>query len=301
VSRVYASLPLDGPQGRLGRELLRGAELALERAGPVAELVVLDSADALANARRAAADEAALGYLGDVYSGDVLRSSPVLAEAGLLAVAPAATFVGLTGETLVRLMPHDGVGARAIAAWLVARGVRELLVVHDHDDGYGVPVGQMCAEAARECGLAVSSRPVWDRVPGTLDGVEAVLYVGVAGSGAVAMWHDLHALDSSLWLLGSDGVAVEWLARDLERSAAGRTRFFVPQRAPWAFYGFEAMALILDSIAAGDRAGAVSLARGARDRDSILGRYSIDAEGLTTTTACGRLRVLDGELAWDRG
>jgi hypothetical protein len=30
-SRVYASLPLTGPAGRLAREVLRGAELALER------------------------------------------------------------------------------------------------------------------------------------------------------------------------------------------------------------------------------------------------------------------------------
>ena len=94
--RVYASLPLRGPQGRLGRELLRGAELALERAGPVAELVVLDSFDgrATANAERAATDEAALAYLGDAASPDVLRSAPVLGAAGMLAVAPAATSSG---------------------------------------------------------------------------------------------------------------------------------------------------------------------------------------------------------------
>ncbi|MEA2418214.1 MAG: hypothetical protein QOE60_420, partial [Thermoleophilaceae bacterium] len=35
MSRVYASLPLRGPQGAFGRELLRGAELALEQAGPL--------------------------------------------------------------------------------------------------------------------------------------------------------------------------------------------------------------------------------------------------------------------------
>src|SRR5215212_9166788 len=116
MSRVYASLPLRGPQGRLGRELLRGVDLALERAGPVAELVVLDSFEgrAAANAEQAAADDAALAYLGDVSSPDVLRSAPILGAAGLLAVAPAATFVGLSGPTLVRLIPHDGVGARAI-------------------------------------------------------------------------------------------------------------------------------------------------------------------------------------------
>ena len=60
------------------------------------------------------------------------------------------------------------------------------------------------------------------------------LYVGVAGSGAVGLWHDLHALDGDLWLLGTDGVAMPWLAEKLDPSAAGRTRFFTAQRAPWA-------------------------------------------------------------------
>jgi ABC-type branched-subunit amino acid transport system substrate-binding protein len=140
VSRIYASLPLDGPQGRFGRELLRGAELALERLDdPPTELVVLDSFEGQAsgNARRAAGDEGALAYLGDFGSPDVLESAPVLGEAGLLAVAPVATFAGLSGPTLVRLMPHDGVGARAIAGWLAEAGVGELLVVHDHDSILG--------------------------------------------------------------------------------------------------------------------------------------------------------------------
>jgi hypothetical protein len=37
-------------------------------------------------------------------------------------------------------------------------------------------------------------------------------------------------------------------------------------------------------------------ARATADRDSILGRYSLDAEGHTTMTAYGRLAVIDGEL-----
>lgn len=261
---VYTSLPLAGPAGSLGREVLRGAELALERAsGAPVSMVVLDSfaaadrdAEAVANAKRAAADPNALAYLGDFHSSQVYKASPVLSEAGLLAVAPVATFVGLGGSTLIRLMPHDGVGARAIAAWLVDVGVSVLLVVHDHDDGYGVPVGEMCARAARERGLAVRSRPVWnhDEEPaGDVRGAHAVLYVGVAGSGAVGMWRHLHALDSGMWLLGSEGVAEPWLASELSPGAAERTRFFLARRAPFGFYGFEAMAVILDAIAAGKR------------------------------------------------
>lgn len=308
VSRIYASLPLSGRQGRLGRELLRGADLALEQRGEAGvDLVVLDSVgeSAAANAARAAADEQALAYLGDFSSVDVLHSAPVLGDAGLLAVAPVATFADLRGSTLVRLMPHDGVGARAIADWLVETGVGELLVVHDHDLDYGVSVGRMCLEAARERGLAVRSRPVWnhdEEAAPDLAGANAVLYVGVAGSGAVGMWHDLHAQRPDLWLLGTEGVAEEWLARELEPAAAERTRFFLAQRAPFAFYGFEAASLILDAIADahGDRATVVSVARGTRDRDSILGRYSIDEDGHTTMTAYGRLAVAGGELVWDR-
>jgi hypothetical protein len=39
--------------------------------------------------------------------------------------------------------------------------------------------------------------------------------------------------------------------------------------------------------------------RATKDRDSILGRYSIDEDSHTTTKAYGRLAVVDGALAWD--
>jgi ABC-type branched-subunit amino acid transport system substrate-binding protein len=306
VSRVYASLPLSGPQGHAGRELLRGADLALERAGGGAEIIALDSFGglAVANAQRAIGDAGALAYLGDFHSADVLATAPLLGDAGLLAVAPVATFVALSGPTLVRLSPDDRMGARAIADWLVAAGVGELLVVHDHDESYGVPVGRMCAEAAGERGLEVRARPVWDsggHPAGDLGSAGAVLYVGVAGSGAVDLWHELHAARPELWLLGSEGIAQDWLARALSASAAERSRFFVAQRASFGFYGYEAMSLILDSLGAGDRATVAAAARSTRHRESVLGRYSLDSDGLTTSTAYGRLAVVGGELVWDRG
>jgi branched-chain amino acid transport system substrate-binding protein len=309
VQRVYASLPLSGPAARLGCDLLRGARLALGRASADVELVALDSfgedreEQAVANARRAVDDPDAVGYLGDFHSSQVLETAPILGEAGLLQVAPAATFRDLHGASLVRLMPHDGVGACAIADWLVDAGVQELLIVHDHDADYGIAVGAMCDEAARERGLTVRTRPIWNADEPWAEDVgdaDAVLYVGVAGSGALGLWHDLHAHNPRMWLLGSEGVAEEWLAQGLESSVAERTRFFVAHRAPFALYGYEAMALVLDAISAGgDRAGTVAAALATRGRDSILGRYSIDEEGHTTTTAYGRLAVVDGALVWD--
>jgi hypothetical protein len=79
--------------------------------------------------------------------------------------------------------------------------------------------------------------------------------------------------------------------------AAARTRFFGAQRAPWGFYGYEAMALILDSLG-DDRATTLATARGTSGRESILGRYSIDADGLITTEAIGVQGVAHGQLIW---
>ena len=301
------SLPLTGPAARLGREVLCGAELALD--GSV-ELVVLDSdgderqEHAAENAARAAEDDRALAYLGDFHSDQVQVTAPILAEAGLLTVAPVATFIGLGGPTLVRLSPHDGVGARAIACWLVEHEVEEVLIVHDHDTFYGRPVASMCEKAATERGVRARRRPVWnwdEPVSYDLEGAGAVIYVGVAGSGAVDMWSTLHEADSDLWLLGSEGVAVPWLARELDPGAARRTRFFVAQHAAFSFYGYEAMALIQEAVdQAIDRAGVVDAARTTRERDSVIGRYSVDEDGHTTSTEYGRLAVVDGELVWDR-
>jgi hypothetical protein len=83
----------------------------------------------------------------------------------------------------------------------------------------------------------------------------------------------LNAAAPETWLLGTESVAETWLARELSPSAAERTRFFLAQRAPFGSYGFEAMALILNAIAAGDgdRTATARAGRATRDRDSILG------------------------------
>jgi hypothetical protein len=307
--RVYVSLPLTGPSGSAGREVLRGVELALDSGHGEIELVVLDSAAedrdlaAAANAHRAAGDAEALAYVGDFHSSQVVASAAILSAAGLLQVTPTATHWGLAGATLVRLAPHDTIGAKAMAAWLAEVGVERVLVVHDHDDDYGIPVGAMCVEAALDLGLGVRSRPVWDGrpPPEELDGVEALVYAGVAGSGAAAGWNGLHRDHPQLWLVGTDGVATDDLAGELSPGAAARARFFVPYRAGLEAYGHEAVSLVIESIeaAGGDRAAVVREARSPRERWSLLGAYTIDADGLTIRTTYGRLAVVAGRLAWD--
>ena len=251
MSRVYVSLPLTGPTGAAGREVLRGAELAAADTEIVALEASGEARDALTaeHARRAADDPRALAFIGGFHSSQVLAAAPVLGESRFAQIAPVATYSGLRGETLVRLMPDDRALARAIAHWLERTGVARLLLVHDHDDGYGVPVARMCAEATT---AEVRSRPVWDwdeDMAADLGDAQAVLYVGVAGSGAVGLWDGLHELDPSLWLLGTDGVADPRLAREMSAGAGARTRFFSTRHAPWSFYGYEALSLARAAMA----------------------------------------------------
>ena len=101
-ARVVASLPLTGPAAPLGRDVLRGAELALARADDAGvELEALDSYDHHDRDERAA--ENAERAAGDARRARLSRRLPLLAgrgaaprspRPGLLAVAPVATYAG---------------------------------------------------------------------------------------------------------------------------------------------------------------------------------------------------------------
>jgi branched-chain amino acid transport system substrate-binding protein len=67
----------------------------------------------------------------------------------------------------------------------------------------------------------------------------------------------------------------------------------------YAAYGYEAMAVVLDSVrragdSGDDRDSVVSAFFETTDRDSILGRYSIDDVGNTTLTRLAGYRVRHG-------
>ncbi|HEX8065438.1 MAG TPA: branched-chain amino acid ABC transporter substrate-binding protein [Thermoleophilaceae bacterium] len=74
---------------------------------------------------------------------------------------------------------------------------------------------------------------------------------------------------------------------------------------PYAIYGFEAMSLLLDAIerasAAGDltRQAVVDEIFKTKDRQSVLGTYSIDQNGDTSLTDYGLYKIEDGKLAFD--
>ena len=72
---------------------------------------------------------------------------------------------------------------------------------------------------------------------------------------------------------------------------------------PYAIYGYEAMNLALDAIkraGSSDRAEILKAIFSTKDRQSVLGTYSIDENGDTTLTDYGVYSIKDGDLSFDQ-
>ena len=236
-------------------------------------------------------------------------------------------------RTFFRVVPADHLEAAAIAALLAQRGVRRLAVADDAET-YGRVLGRMVAAAARARGLAVvlqaragvrarNAASIARRARAAR--ADAFFYSGIAANGGARVVRSVHARLPRIPLVAPDGCLDTAFTRRLG-SAAARTLITseqVPAAArepagqafadrfrarwhrspgPYADYGYEAMALVLDAIGrAGPggtieerRARVVAALAATRDRDSILGRYSIDKFGDTTLTTYGVFDVRRG-------
>jgi branched-chain amino acid transport system substrate-binding protein len=230
-------------------------------------------------------------------------------------------------RTFFRVAPADHLQAAAIAKVLADRGVHRLALAHDGED-YGRGVGGLVAAAAKARGIAVvlnarvgsrgrNAASIARRVRAAhADGFS---FIGVTATGGPRVVRAVGRAVRRIPLVEPDGCLDSAFTRHVG-SAASRVlitadpvpaalratagadfakRFRARWRrsaSPWAAYGFEAMALALDAInragAAADRRAAVLAALAAtRDRDSVLGRYSIDGQGDTTLSTYGVYRV----------
>jgi branched-chain amino acid transport system substrate-binding protein len=82
-------------------------------------------------------------------------------------------------------------------------------------------------------------------------------------------------------------------------------RDFGGEPGPYALYGYEAMSVVLDSIRragakGNDRQAVIDQFFAIRNRDSVLGRYSIEADGETTLSPYGVDRVVNGRTVFYR-
>src|SRR4051812_9651239 len=293
-----ARLALADVRGRVGELAVRAVYLD-DTAGRGAR-ARWSPAAAAANARRASQDSTAIAYVGDFDSGATRASLPVTNQARMLQVSPASgatdlvqPFLGAgdqlpdvqpTGErTFGRVIPSDQVQAEAAADWAKRLGARSVAALSD-----GSRFGDTMVMAFRQAeGGLPRTKP---------QRADLLYYGGTPADVPVAVERDTSPC-SPQTLIASDamfeaplfrhvpaltfncplipagetaarGVLLTSAAEDATQLPAAGQRFVRAFRGRYgrepdryAAYGYEAVAVVLDSIRrAGD---------GGDDRDSV--------------------------------
>jgi ABC-type branched-subunit amino acid transport system substrate-binding protein len=222
------------------------------------------------------------------------------------------------GRTFARVVPNTGAEARALAAELRTLGVHSLYVGSDGSD-YAVAL----AAALRTAATGVSI------TPGPLDatrtgGASAVFAASDSIPAARKFFTDVATAHPGTTLLGPSALADPalltglpagarlyvsapgYLPRSAPAAAASFTRQFRSQfghvPVPQAIFGYEAMSSVLDVL---HQAGTSASSRGfvvhafltQRNRAaSVIGPYSMDANGDTSLAPFVILRLRSGQL-----
>lgn len=324
---VYLSAPLSGPRAADGRDVADGARLALADAGAEAGgvgvgLEVRDDATARgwdaattgANARAATEDSTAIAYVGELDSGASRTSIPITNQAGMLQVSPGAGAEDLTREalgssavpavqasgerTFGRVIPSDRDQGEAAAVWMSGAGIESVTVADDGSafadalvDGLGAaPDAPTVVPAGGQAEALYVAATGWLEPAGAAVGERAIYgsdaQLGEArrlASGSRPVRLTAAALDPSQLPAAADGFRAAFA------DAYGR------EPGPYAAYGYEATAAVLDSIDRAadptDRGDVIDAFFAITDRDSILGTYSIDGVGNTTLGRLGAYEV----------
>ncbi|HLY50353.1 MAG TPA: branched-chain amino acid ABC transporter substrate-binding protein [Solirubrobacteraceae bacterium] len=212
ILTIYFSGPRRGDSSVAAAAALNGARLALAhihaRIGSYRiRLRVLDDSTPQSrgwdpnqttfDARRAAQDPTAIGYLGDFNSGASAISIPLLNRAGIVQISPASTAVGLTttgpgaapGEpqkyypsgvrTFARVVPTDAGQALALVRAEQSVGCQSTFVLEDAEvDGEAAALSFLLT--AQSAGLRVAGVQAFQRGAPSYAG----LAQSVAGTGA---------------------------------------------------------------------------------------------------------------------
>lgn len=232
-----------------------------------------------------------------------------------------------TGQrTFGRVIPSDEAQANAGAAWAKRLGVATARVVGDGgsfsrvmETAFGEQARQSGIKVQRAkltppgtvCGLSSPAEPASKRPLGYYAGAEvptqrqlACITNGIADTRLMAT--DALVNPAGIRALAPSSALVTSAAQDPSQLPASGQRFLRAfreryHRAPgrYAAYGYEAMAVVLDSIRrAGDsgasRDSVVSSFFDTTNRHSVLGRYSIDDVGDTTLNQLAGYRIVNG-------
>jgi branched-chain amino acid transport system substrate-binding protein len=234
-------------------------------------------------------------------------------------------------RTFGRLTLGDRAQSIAQAKLMRSLGVQQLYVLDDQNP-FQAPLAQLVVTQAERAGIGVAAHDSIVATPGSVftgeiekikhSKAQAVFFAGGDGTGTVALWRALHRADPRLLLSGSSALdtpafaaaigpaeastylttpllALDQYPRAAVRALHDYRRQFGGQPGAYALYGFEAMSVVLDAIrAAGsrgnERQAVIDSFFATANRDSVLGRYSVQPDGEITLSRYGVDRVVGG-------
>jgi branched-chain amino acid transport system substrate-binding protein len=236
-----------------------------------------------------------------------------------------------TGKrTYARIVPRDTIQAAALLTQMKTDGCTKVAIANDKDT-YGAGLAALLELKAKDLGVTITSntgiqkdapnfRSYAQKIKG--EGADCFIFSGVTANGAIQINKDVAAALPNAKLYGPDGTCESGFTNpskkgipaalgarfkctvatlDLNSYPGGRD-FLTAYKAkygdahpdPYAIYGYEAMKLVLDTIKASNSTSKDAFLTQlfkTQDRDSVLGKYSIDKNGDTSLTDYGLYKV----------
>jgi branched-chain amino acid transport system substrate-binding protein len=240
-------------------------------------------------------------------------------------------------RTYGRVVPADHIQAAAQVAYQKAQGCKKTYILNDKEV-YGKGIADAVQNDGKAQGLVIAGndgidtkaanfRSLATKIKGT--GADCMFFGGITDNKAAQVWKDVGAANPTMKLFGPDGVAESAFTTKIPASLQTRTfitnptldpklyppaaqDFFKTYKQkygktpePYAIYGYEAMQVALLAIQnagekGNDRQAVIDQFFKIKDRDSVLGKYSIDANGDTTLSDYGGDKVKGGQLVFDK-
>lgn len=241
-------------------------------------------------------------------------------------------------RTYARVVPTDIIQGAALATVAKEDGCKGIEIWNSKTT-YSTGLARNLEMAAKDAGLQVEGNEGIDPQAANYRSLAAPIksdcfvFTGEIESNGVQAVKDVAAAHPDIKLYGGDGVMLNDFASPktglpanvgarfkgtiatldpASFNAAGK-KFFADYKAkyhtqkpdPYGVYGYEAMSLILDAIKragdkGNDRQAVVDALLSTKDRDSVLGTYSIDASGDTTLSDYGLYKISEGKLVFDK-
>jgi branched-chain amino acid transport system substrate-binding protein len=214
-----------------------------------------------------------------------------------------------------RVVATDDFQGPADAMWSKSIGIKKVFVLNDKQT-YGVGVARTYETAAKKLGLQVVGSQGWDAKQSSYEalanqikasGAQAVFLGGIACNNGAKLMQDIRAVNPKIQLQTPDGFsdpnangavangAYISVAGQPPKSLTGFGATFVKSFGksigavpnPYAAYGAQAMLVAMQAVAAhgGDRAAITRTVYGLQVRNGVLGNFTINKQGDTSSLA----------------